>query len=182
MRYKTLKFQWPWLWPSRSLKVKCDSAIELPIHGFLLMVNSNIRPSMAPLWDIRLWNLGDLDFDLSRSPRVKPNGAVGISTYGFLLMFDSNHMSISHRLGNICTWKFSPYLLSLGQNSPTPTRPSYPRPIFLNIEPLHPWVTGKAPTKYKVDCLNTFCVMLLTDRHTQTDRQTHTHIHTKRSQ
>ncbi len=30
---------------SRSLKVKSDDAIELPIYGFLLMCNSNIGPS-----------------------------------------------------------------------------------------------------------------------------------------
>ncbi len=30
---------------SRSLKVKCDGAIGLPIHGFLLMFNSNIGPN-----------------------------------------------------------------------------------------------------------------------------------------
>ncbi len=28
---------------SRSLKVKCEGAIGLPIYGFLLMFNSNIR-------------------------------------------------------------------------------------------------------------------------------------------
>ena len=30
---------------SRLLKVKCDSAIELPICDFLLMFNSNIGPN-----------------------------------------------------------------------------------------------------------------------------------------
>ena len=80
------------------------------------MVNSNIGPNSAPLRDIRLWNLSDLDFDLSRSLKVKSNGAVGLSIYEFLLMFNSNQISISHHLGDICIWKFSPYLLSLGQN------------------------------------------------------------------
>ncbi len=38
---------------SNSLKVKCHGVIGLAIYGFLLMVN-NIRPSLAPLGDIRL--------------------------------------------------------------------------------------------------------------------------------
>ncbi len=72
---------------------------------------------MAPLWDIRLWNLGDLDFDLSGSLKVKYNDAVGLSIHEFLLMYNSNHMSISHLLGDICTWKCSPYLLLFGKNN-----------------------------------------------------------------
>ncbi len=56
---------------SRSLKVKCDSVIELPIYAFLLMFISNIWPNSAPLQDIRLQNLSDLEFDLSRSLKVK---------------------------------------------------------------------------------------------------------------
>ncbi len=50
-----------------SLKVKSDDIIGLAIYGFLLMVNSNIGPNSAPLRDIRLCNLSDLEFDLSRS-------------------------------------------------------------------------------------------------------------------
>ncbi len=36
---------------ARSLKVKCDGIIGLPMYGFLLMVNSNIGPNFAPLLD-----------------------------------------------------------------------------------------------------------------------------------
>ncbi len=36
----------------RSLKVLCDSVIELPMYAFLLMFNSNIWPDSAPLQDI----------------------------------------------------------------------------------------------------------------------------------
>ncbi len=39
---------------SRSLKVKSDGVIGLPIYGFLLMVNSNIVPNLAPLRDMTL--------------------------------------------------------------------------------------------------------------------------------
>ncbi len=39
---------------SSSLKVKCQGVIGLAIYGFLLMVNSNIWPNLAPLRDIRL--------------------------------------------------------------------------------------------------------------------------------
>ncbi len=49
---------------SRSLKVKCERLIRLSICGFLLMINTNIGPNLAPLQDIRFRNLGDLEFDL----------------------------------------------------------------------------------------------------------------------
>ncbi len=39
---------------SRSLKVKSDDAVGLPIHGFLLMFNGNRGPNSVPLRDIRL--------------------------------------------------------------------------------------------------------------------------------
>ena len=52
------------------------------------MFNSNIGLNYAPLRDIRLLNLGDLDFDLSRSLKVKCAGAIGLPIYGFLLMFN----------------------------------------------------------------------------------------------
>ena len=64
-----------------SLKVKCDGTTGLSIYGFLLMFNSNIWPNMAPLQDIRLQNLSDLEFDLRRSFKVRSNGAVGLTTY-----------------------------------------------------------------------------------------------------
>ncbi len=51
----------------KSLKVKCDTVFELPIYGFLLMVNSKTWPNSAPLQDIDLRNLSDLASDLSRS-------------------------------------------------------------------------------------------------------------------
>ncbi len=38
----------------RSLKVKCDSVIELPMYAFLLLFNSHIWPNSAPSQDIRL--------------------------------------------------------------------------------------------------------------------------------
>ncbi len=71
---------------SRSLKVKCDSVIGLPIYAFLLMFNSNILPNSAPLQDVRLQNLSDLEFDLSRSLKVKCDGVIGLAIHGFLLM------------------------------------------------------------------------------------------------
>ena len=46
------------------------TAIGLTIYGFLSMFNSNIgskSSKWAPLRDIRLQNLDDVDFDLSRS-------------------------------------------------------------------------------------------------------------------
>ena len=74
--------------------------------------------------------MNDLEFDLSESLKVKSNGAVGLPIYDFLLVSNSNHMSISHRLGVIATWKFFSYLLSLGQNF---APPPYPGAIFFKI-------------------------------------------------
>ncbi len=39
---------------SRSLKVKFHGVIGFAIYGFLLTVNGNIWPKLAPLRDIRL--------------------------------------------------------------------------------------------------------------------------------
>ena len=61
---------------SRSLKVKCDSVIGLPIYAFLLMFNSSIWPNSAPLQDIRLQNLSDLKLGLSRSLKVKCDSVI----------------------------------------------------------------------------------------------------------
>ncbi len=48
----------------------------------------------------------------------------------------------------------------LGQNFVPPPRPTLtPGRFFLKIESLHPWVIGKAPTKYEVDWLSTFCAI-----------------------
>ncbi len=64
---------------SRSLKVKCDSVIGLPIYAFLLMFNSNIWPNSALLQDIRLRNLSDLELDLSRLLKVKCDDVIGLA-------------------------------------------------------------------------------------------------------
>ncbi len=69
------------------------------------MFNSNIVPNKAPLRDIRLQNMGDLEFDLSRSLKVKSNGAVRLLIYDLLLVSISNYMSISNRLGVLATRK-----------------------------------------------------------------------------
>ncbi len=74
-RYKASKSEWPWLEP---FKVKYDSAIELPIYGFLLLFYRNVWPNSATLQDIRLWNVRDLEFDLSRSLKVKCDSVTGL--------------------------------------------------------------------------------------------------------
>ncbi len=50
------------------------------------MFNSNIWPNSAPLQDIRLQNLSDLEFDLSRSLKVKCDDVIGLVIHGFLLI------------------------------------------------------------------------------------------------
>ncbi len=54
------------------------------------MFNSNIWPNSAPLQDIRLQNVSDLEFDLSRALKVKCDIVIGLNTYAFLLMFNIN--------------------------------------------------------------------------------------------
>ncbi len=51
------------------------------------MFNSNIWPISAPLEDIRLQNLKDLEFDLSRSLKVKCDDVIGLAIHGFLLTY-----------------------------------------------------------------------------------------------
>ncbi len=50
------------------------------------MFNSNIWPNSAPLQDIRLQNLSDLEFDLSRSFKVECDDVIGLVIHGFLLI------------------------------------------------------------------------------------------------
>ena len=72
---------------SRSLKIKCDSVIGLPVYAFLLMLYSHIWPNSAPLQDIRLRNRSDLDFDLSGSLKVKCDGVIDLAIHGFLFIY-----------------------------------------------------------------------------------------------
>ncbi len=54
------------------------------------MFDSNIGPNSAPLRDIRLRNLSDLEFDLSKSFKVGCDVVIGLPTYGFPLMVNNN--------------------------------------------------------------------------------------------
>ncbi len=47
-----------------------DDGFGPSIYDFLPMFNSNIWPHWAHLWDIRLQNLSDFEFDSSRSLKV----------------------------------------------------------------------------------------------------------------
>ncbi len=40
------------------------------MYDLVLIFNSNIWSNSAPLRDMRVWNLSDLDFDLPRSLKV----------------------------------------------------------------------------------------------------------------
>ena len=138
----------------RSLKVKCDSAIGLPIYGFLLMVNRNIRPNTALLRDISVQNLGDFDFELSISLKVKSNGAGGLPIYDFLLLSYNNYVSNLHRLGVIVTRKKCSYLLSLGSkiDSPPPHTHTHPYTgrLFSKSNGFLPELEGRLSPKMKL--------------------------------
>ncbi len=71
------------------------------LYAFLLMFNSNLWRNSAPLQDIRLRNLSDLEFDLSMSLNGKCDSVIGLLIYAFLLMFNSNIWCISARLQDI---------------------------------------------------------------------------------
>ena len=64
---------------SQSLKVKCHSAMTPHIYAYLLMFNSNIWLNAAPLRNIRLRNLSDIEFDLSRSLKVIRDDVIGVA-------------------------------------------------------------------------------------------------------
>ena len=54
------------------------------------MFHCNIRPNSAPLRDIMLQNLCDLESDISKSLKLKGDNVIGLSLYAFLLMFNRN--------------------------------------------------------------------------------------------
>ena len=71
------------------ITLKYNHTIGFP-YGLLLLFNSNIWPISAPLRDIRLQSLSDLNFDLSRSLKVKCDSVIAFCIYAFLLMINSN--------------------------------------------------------------------------------------------
>ena len=158
-----------WHWRFK-VKVKCHGIIWLVMYMVFywwLTVTYGLTWLLYERQGFEFWVNMTWPF---RSFKVKSNGAVGLSIYGFLLMANSNLMSISARLGDICTVKRFPYLLSLPSPRPTLT----PRRRFSKSNHFIP-VRGKAPTKYEVEWLNTFWGILLRHTHRRTDRHTHTH-------
>ncbi len=119
---------------------------------------------MAPLRDIRLQNLGDLEFDLSRSIKVKSKGAVRLSIYDFLLVSNSNYMSNSHRLG---VRKIFSYLLSLGPNFAPPRPTLTPGRLFSKSNGFLLVSEERPPPKIKLIGLIFFEIFV----HRQTDAQ-----------
>ncbi len=65
------------------------------------MLNTKIWPNFPPLQDIRLQNLGDLEFYLSISSTVKCDSATGLPIYAFPLMSNSNIWANSAPLQDI---------------------------------------------------------------------------------
>ncbi len=62
MRYRLSKSERPWHKPLKVTKSNVIVSVNSQ-YVFLFMFNSNVRPNSAPLQDIRLQNLSDLDFD-----------------------------------------------------------------------------------------------------------------------
>ncbi len=56
---------------------------------------------LAPLQDIRLQNVSDLEFDLSKSLKVICDDVIGLSIYAFLLVFNSKSWPNSALLQDI---------------------------------------------------------------------------------
>ena len=59
-------------------------------NGNFLQTYFIVTYGLAPLQDIRLRDLTNLEFDLSRSFKVTCDDVIGLSIYSFLLMFNSN--------------------------------------------------------------------------------------------
>ncbi len=57
-------------------------------NGNFLQTYFIVTYGLAPLQDIRLQNLNDLEFDLSRSLKVICDDVIGLSIYAFLLMLN----------------------------------------------------------------------------------------------
>ena len=74
---------------SRSLKVKYDTVIGLPIYNFLLVFNSSIWPNSASLRDISCQNVSDLNIDLSTS--LKSNVITSIYSPYMFYFSDAVH-------------------------------------------------------------------------------------------
>ncbi len=64
--------------------------MQLPIYDLLLVFYSGIWLNRAPLQDISLQNLNDLESDLSRSLTITCQCERCIPTYDFLLGLNSN--------------------------------------------------------------------------------------------
>ncbi len=43
--------------------------------------------------DKRVWNVSNLNFDVSRSPKVTYDGAIGLDVYHFLSILNSNTLT-----------------------------------------------------------------------------------------
>ncbi len=65
----------------RSLKVKFDGTIHLPIYEFPLGLNSNVWLNSAPSRDITLHSLSELDFDVPRSNLMKQLDCAYMATF-----------------------------------------------------------------------------------------------------
>ena len=116
---------------------------------------SNISPNFAPLRDMTLWNLIDLEFDFSKSFYVKYDGAIYLPIYNSPLVSNSNYTSISHRLAVIAAQKICSYLLTLEPNFDSPPTPHhhthpYPGAIFLKPNHFMSVSEGRLPTKMKL--------------------------------
>ncbi len=70
-------------------------------NGSFLQTYFTVTYGLAPVQDIRLRNLSDLEFDLSRSLKVICDDVIGFSKCAFLLMFNSNLWSNSAVLPDI---------------------------------------------------------------------------------
>ncbi len=94
------------------------------------MFTNNVYQNRAPLQDISLQNLSDLEFDLSRPFKVKSYGATGLPIYRILILSNREQMCIAHHLTvTLPPDNISPISYHFGQYSDIPTHP-YPWAIF----------------------------------------------------
>ncbi len=88
-RSSILKFPAPHGTVCKTLAL-CLTPATVVTNGNFLQTYFIVTYGLAPLQDIRLQNLSDLEFDLSRSLKVICDDVIGLPTYAFLLMFNCN--------------------------------------------------------------------------------------------
>ena len=117
--FKALKCQWPWIWPFNfNGHSKANVSFDSPYMLSYLCLIVNIWPNCAPLQDIRLRNLSDLEFAFQGHSRSNMMMSLDLPYMVSYWHICSNYMSNSHHLALTATQTvfFYMYFLLLSPN------------------------------------------------------------------